>query len=193
MPEPVRFAALPDARPADFLAFLESLTRQNSLTTWANSVFLPELIDYLDSTTEGEQRIVNRIVPVAPILAMMPGAPATAGIDAHLIVRLVQRVATPAQGEPMDPGYVPAVLEPSHWQVDLVTTPSPSGAYPAELIPPLYSAAINLVGTPALWTKESGGTANAVEINGEGWPAPWHMVDVVSPDMLYGVAGEVTP
>jgi len=188
---PVRIP--PNASVAQFLAFLEGLTRDGGLSSWADQVFQPELIAYLDETAAGEQRTVSRIVPVAPIsAALMPTAPTGSGIDAHLTVRLVQRETVPASGEPMTPEYVPAVMAPHHYEIDLVTAPSPSNAYAPEAIPPIYSAVITQLGVETTWPKDAGsGSAPAVEIMYPGWDSEWHMVTVATPSMRYGVAGEV--
>jgi hypothetical protein len=192
MPDPIRFAAAPTASVAQFLGFLEGLTRSGGLSSWADQVFQPELIAYLDETPAGEQRTVSRIVPVAPISALMPSAPAGSGIDAHLTVRLVQRETVPASGTPMTPEYVPAVFAPHHYEIDLVTAPSPTNAYAPEAIPPIYSAVIAQLGLASTWPKDSGnGVAPAVEIMFEGWDGKWYMVTVDSPSMIYGVAGEL--
>jgi len=194
MPDPIRFAAAPTASVAQFLGFLEQLTRDGGLSSWADQVFKPELIAYLDETPAGEQRIVSRIVPVAPISAMMPSAPAGSGIDAHLTVRLVQREAVPASGEPMTPEYVPAVLAPHHYEIDLVTASSPTNAYAPEAIPPIYSAVITQLGAQTTWPKDAGNrAAPAVEIMYPGWDGEWYMVSVATPSRRYGVAGEVAP
>jgi len=193
MSDPVRFAAAPTASVAQFLGFLEDLTRDGGLSSWADQVFLPDLIAYLDETAAGEQRTVSRIVPTAPIAALMPTAPAGSGIDAHLTVRLVQRETVPASGEPMTAEYVPAVFSPHHYEIDLVTAPSPTNAYPPAAIPPIYSAVITQLGVETTWPKDAGsGSAPAVEIMYPGWDGEWYMVSVATPSMRYGVAGEVT-